>query len=99
MALYNSSSPYATTPMDATGLGIMKDRTIPKLPTDQMFTINLVYAMRPDLLAHDLYDNSQLWWVFANRNPNVLKDPLFDFTEGTTIYLPRMDTLKTALGL
>jgi hypothetical protein len=99
MATYSSNSPYASTKIDVNGLGIMNNRFIPKYDTDQQFTINQVYAMRPDLLAHDLYDDAQLWWVFANRNPNTLTDPLFSFTEGTTIYLPKMDTLKTALGL
>jgi len=39
-----------------------------------------------------------LWWVFAQRNPNTLVDPLFDFKEGTSIRIPTLDTLRDALG-
>ena len=99
MAKYDSSSPYYNTPIDKNGLGLMKNRSIPKYNDDVQFTVNQVYARRPDLLAHDLYEDASLWWVFANRNPNTLKDPLFDFAEGVTIYLPKMATLKQALGI
>jgi hypothetical protein len=40
-----------------------------------------------------------LWWVFAVRNPNVIKDPIFDFFPGQTIYIPNKNTLTTYLGL
>jgi hypothetical protein len=40
-----------------------------------------------------------LWWVFAQRNPNRLKDPYFDFVAGVGIYLPKADFLKQLLGL
>ena len=36
---------------------------------------------------------------FASRNPNALKDPFFDFTAGTSIYLPEAATLKQVLGI
>jgi len=99
MTIYNSASPYYTTKNDATGLGLMKNRNIPKHADDVQFKINQVYTNRPDLLAHDLYEDSGLWWVFANRNPNTLKDPLFDFKYGTTIFLPKMATLQKVLGV
>jgi hypothetical protein len=53
---------------------------------------------RPDLLAYDIYGDSQLWWVFAVRNKDVLKDPIYDFVPGQTIYLPQLADIKTALG-
>jgi hypothetical protein len=43
---------------------------------------------RPDLLAHSLYGNSKLWWVFAEFNPDTLKDPIIDFESGITIIVP-----------
>jgi hypothetical protein len=76
----------------------MVDRPIPKLIDDLSMTINETYNLRPDLLAFDLYEDASLWWVFAQRNPNQLQDPLFDFTTGTTIYLPQISTLKSVLG-
>lgn len=61
---------------------------IPKSASDQVYTIDSRYSKRPDLLASELYGTSQLWWLFALRNPDVLVDPLEDFTPGKEIYLP-----------
>ena len=77
----------------------MIEREIPKLVDDLSMTINETYNLRPDLLAFDLYGDSNLWWVFAMRNPNQLPDPLFDFVTGVTIYLPQKSTLETVLGI
>ena len=96
---YTSTSSYFDTPVISNQyLGVMVDRPIPKLIDDLSMTINETYNLRPDLLAYDLYENASLWWVFAQRNPNQLQDPLFDFTTGTTIYLPQIATLKSVLG-
>ena len=96
---YTSASAYFDTPViNGQYLGVMVDRTIPKLIDDLSMTINETYNLRPDLLAYDLYQDSSLWWVFAQRNPNQLQDPLGDFTTGTTIYLPQISTLKSVLG-
>lgn len=98
--LYPTTSPYyLTTVVDSQFLDVMINRPIPSNPTDQYWAITPTYNLRPDLLAHDLYNDSRLWWVFAQRNPNKLTDPLFDFTTGVKIYLPTLDTLKVALGL
>ena len=98
-AVYSASSPYYSTGLYGQFLDLMVNRSITKLPGDQLFTITQVYNLRPDLLAYDLYKNAALWWVFAQRNPNVLKDPLFDFVAGSSIYLPAMATLISDLGL
>jgi hypothetical protein len=100
MALYNASSPYHDSSIvNNQFLDIMVNRPIPKDPIDMYWEITQTYHLRPDLLAYDLYDNAGLWWVFAQRNPNRLKDPLFDFVAGTSIYLPQMANIKPALGL
>jgi hypothetical protein len=96
---YNQSSPYFTTQFSQYFLDVMINRPIPKLVDDQYFTINATYQYRPDLLAHDLYDNSGLWWVFYQRNPNTLTAPPLDFGSGVQIYLPKITTLRSALGL
>jgi hypothetical protein len=72
---------------------------IPMVPSDIYFEITPVYEYRPDLLAYDLYGDSRLWWVFAQRNPNRLKDPYFDFVAGIKIYLPKLTLLKQILGI
>jgi hypothetical protein len=97
---YPATSPYYTSGVvNGEFLDVMNNRPIPGLATDVYFEIIPTYHCRPDLLAHDLYGDSKLWWVFAQRNPNTLKDPLFDFTTGTKIYVPNQDTLKKALGI
>jgi hypothetical protein len=96
---YNQSSPYFTTQFSQYFLDVMVNRPIPKFVDDQYFTINATYQYRPDLLAHDLYDNSGLWWVFYQRNPNTLTAPPLDFKAGTQIYLPKITTLRSTLGL
>lgn len=50
--------------------------------------ISSKYHQRPDVLAHDLYGNAKLWWVFAEFNPDTLVDPIIDFTSGKTIVYP-----------
>lgn len=98
---YNQTSPYYNTSMVANGsyLGLWNQPIIPAANTDKLITINQIYNLRPDLLAHDLYGDSRLWWVFAMRNPNTLRDPLGDFVTGTQIFLPDSGTLKAALGV
>lgn len=98
MATYDATSPYFTTPFTQFFLDTMVNRPIPMLSDDVKTTINVTYQYRPDLLAFDLYGTPTLWWVFYQRNPNTLTKPPLDFTVGTTIYLPREDTLKATLG-
>jgi len=99
--LYPASSPYFNTSVvNNKYLGILNYRPIPMYPTDVYMQISPVYEYRPDLLAFDLYQNADLWWVFAERNPNLLgPDPYFNFTVGTSIYVPALSTLKTVLGI
>jgi Base plate wedge protein 53 len=98
---YSSASAYYSTPSFGNGqfLDLRIDRSIPKLQSDILFTIPPQYEYRPDLLAYDLYGNPTLWWIFAQRNPNTLIDPLWDFTANTQIYLPTKTTLQNALGI
>lgn len=55
---------------------------------DEIYTIGHGYDERPDLLAHQIYGNSRLWWIFSLRNPDILKDPIRDFKAGKKIVLP-----------
>ena len=96
---YSKSSPYVTTGTFGPFLDLRVDRPITKLATDKRYQIDRVYHHRPDMLAYDLYQDPALWWVFAARNPNTLKDPLFGFATGVIIYLPTKATLTKDLGL
>jgi len=99
--IYPSTSPYYNTSViNSQYLDVLDYRPIPKDQSDVYFMITEVYQYRPDLLAYDLYNDSRLWWVFAERNPNKLGyDPYFDFKSGVEIYIPKMSTLQQALGI
>jgi hypothetical protein len=99
MATYNNSSPWHTTPQNNFYMELMDIRPIPAEADDFKYTIEGQYKNRPDLLAYDLYGNPKLWWVFVQRNMGVLKDPIYDFTPGTTIYIPKKSNLEKFLGI
>ena len=96
--MYKSTTAYGDTPLSDYFLDTMQNRPVPKEADDVVYTINETYNMRPDMLAFDLYGRSDLWWVFAQRNPNTLVNPLMDFKTGTVIFLPKVETLRATLG-
>ena len=98
-AEYSKLSPYYGTNKFGNFLDIMKNRPVPKNKSDTLFRINATYQYRPDLLAYDLYGKSALWWVFAARNPNVIRDPIYDFQIGKVIYIPNGQVLLSSLGV
>jgi hypothetical protein len=99
MAQYQKSSPFFDSRQNKNNLEVLEYREIPHEVDDHSYVVGKEFAYRPDLLAFDLYDDQNLWWVFQNRNPDVLKDAIFDFKEGTTIRLPKKSTLASVLGL
>jgi alpha-L-fucosidase len=99
MARYSNTSPYFNTTENNLSLDFFRPRTITADQDDISYTIDRIYAYRPDLLAYDLYGSPRLWWVFAQRNLDVIEDPIYDFSIGKTIQLPKMNNLKNDLGL
>ena len=94
-----SLSQYARTPINRNGyLDILSPRPVPINREDILFEITSEYTYRPDLLAHITYGRKDLWWVFAQRNLDILKDPIFDFVAGTKIYIPDPKELRNTLG-
>ena len=98
MANYDSTSAYYLTPYSQFFLDVRTDRPFPRESDDQILVITQTYQYRPDMLAFDLYDNASLWWVFYQRNPNTLTKPHLDFKADVQIYLPKITTLRNALG-
>lgn len=99
MATYTNSSPWSNTRQNSLYLELMNIRPVPAEDDDYRYIIENQYRHRPDLLAYDLYGNAKLWWVFVQRNMDVIKDPIFDFEPGTTIYLPKKSNLEKFLGV
>lgn len=97
--MYSKTSPYFTTNITGSYLDLLSLRDIPAQSDDILFTVTQQYANRPDLLAYDLYSDVNLWWVFAVRNKSVIKDPVFDMLPGQKIYLPKLSTINSVLGL
>jgi hypothetical protein len=99
MANYSATSPYFATPQNNNSLGVFVPRSITSELDDQSYTIERTYAYRPDLLAYDLYGSPRLWWVFAQRNPDQIEDPIYDFKPGVTIKLPKPGNISNDLGV
>jgi hypothetical protein len=99
MANYNKNSPWADTRQNNFYLDLLEIRPVPSEPDDFRYVIENQYRHRPDLLAYDLYGDPKLWWVFVQRNMDVIKDPIYDFEPGIVIYLPKKTNLQKFLGV
>ena len=99
MASYKKSSPYYSTSQNNLYLELLTVRPVPAEADDFQYTIEYQYRHRPDLLAFDLYGKSELWWVFVQRNMEIIKDPIYDFEPGVSIYLPKKTNLEKYLGI
>jgi hypothetical protein len=100
MASYTASSPWGKTgSVRGRHLDILNIRPVPAEDDDILYEVESQYTHRPDLLSYDLYGTPKLWWVFAQRNMDVIKDPIYDLRAGVKIYLPKVTSLKTLLGL
>ena len=99
MAKYSQTSPYYQTAQNSINLETLNPRPITAEDDDQSYTIERTYAYRPDLLAYDLYGTPRLWWVFAQRNPDQIEDPIYDFRPGVTIQLPKPANVSRDLGV
>ena len=74
---------------------------LPRMPKgiyDEDYKIQSDVEGRPDILAHKVYGSTNLWWVFALRNPDILIDPIRDFKAGTIIKLPSAESVKIVAG-
>lgn len=99
MAIYTNTSPWYNTSVTQNYLEPLSIRAVSAEPDDFLYTIEAQYTNRPDLLAFDLYGDASLWWVFTQRNMDVLQDPIFDFVPGKKIYIPKNSSLRTVLGI
>lgn len=98
-AKYSSYSPWFNTPITQNYLDKLVIRPVSAESDDFLYTIEPQYTHRPDLLSYDIYGTSSLWWVFTQRNLDVIQDPIFDFVPGVQIYLPKSSSLKSILGI
>lgn len=97
---YDHRSPYYQTTQISQYVDYLDFWTpMPITPSssDLMVQLEPKYAARPDLLSYDLYGTPALWWVFSARNPDVIKDPIYDLKVNAIIYAPSKDNLGAYL--
>jgi hypothetical protein len=99
MISYGLTSPYYSTNQSSGYLDVITFRDIPSQQDDVLFELTKNYEYRPDLLAKDAYNNVDLWWVFAVRNKDTIRDPIYDMIPGKVIFLPKITTLRSELGI
>jgi alpha-L-fucosidase len=99
MATYKKTSPWANTTQNKLYLNLLEIRPVPAESDDFQYVIENQYKHRPDLLSYDLYGTPKLWWVFVQRNMSVLKDPIYDFEPGVSIFVPKKTSLEKFLGI
>lgn len=99
MAKYSNKSPWYKTQQFTGYLAPINLRSVAAEPDDFLYSIEPQYNYRPDLLAYDLYGTTKLWWVFMQRNMDIISDPIFDFKVGTEIYIPKKSGLFAVLGI
>lgn len=92
--IYPKNSFYKNTPIRNWYLDIWSPIQIPESGNDIEFIIPPKYNLRPDLASYDFYGSPDFWFVFALRNKNILKDPIFDFKSGTLIIIPPAELIK-----
>lgn len=96
---YSNVSPWYLTKINKNYLMELEIRSVPAEDDDFLYTLEPQYTRRPDLLAYDLYGTPKLWWVFVQRNMDVISDPIFDFVPGIQIFLPKKSNLIKILGI
>ena len=75
MASYSNTSPWKNTKIvNRRYLNHFEIRPVPAESDDVLYVIEAQYTHRPDLLAYDLYGTPKLWWVFAQRNMDSIKE-------------------------
>lgn len=67
-------------------LGWWERKLYKSSPMDISLTLSKRYALRPDLVAIDMYGKANLMWFVLQYNS--ISDLTEDFVEGSVIYLP-----------
>lgn len=87
--MYKSHSPWSKTSiLYGRVLDIQTKRNLFRDPLDEYVSIPQQFDKRPDLFSFEKYGTAKYWWIFAQRNPDDIIDPIGDFTAGKKIYVP-----------
>lgn len=92
--MYKSHSPWArTSVINNKVLDVFTKRFLLKDQYDEEVTIPQNMDKRPDLMSFEKYGTAKYWWIFAHRNPDIITDPINDFTAGTKIRIPKRENI------
>jgi hypothetical protein len=61
---------------------------------DEFYQLEHRHQYRPDLLSYEKYGTSYYGWVFMVRNPDLIKDPVWDMREGLRIFIPKKSNIQ-----
>ncbi len=89
-----SGTRYAKTNITDFYLDVWNPIEVPVSFTDKKIILAAKYDERPDLLSYDEYGTTKYWWVFMQRNKDVIFDPIFDFKAGIQIFVPPIESLE-----
>lgn len=92
--IHKDTSHYLNTQIKDFYLDVLTMRPVPPSSNDKLIAIENKYDKRPDLFANDYYGSPRLWWVLVLRNMDTLIDPIEDFTSGTEIFVPTVETVQ-----
>lgn len=89
-------SPYSSTPTKGRYMLYYEHNRISPHVDDRTYKVVAQWVHRPDLMALDLYGDSDLWFVFGIRN--ALRDPCYDLVEGREIVVPTIEHVLRTIG-
>lgn len=95
---FPKTSPYGITQSRNGFIDLYRHRGIPKSNDDRTIKLAKKYEHRPDLLSYDLYGTPEFWWIFCVRNPNLIRDVIWDFVAGIDITVPSDKHLRKTIG-
>lgn len=64
----------------------------------QMVVVPPECEHRIDLFSYQQYGSSRYWWLIALANADLIKDPIWDFTAGLTVLVPKDTALLEKLA-
>ena len=92
--IHKNTSQYLNTPVKDFYLDLLTPRPVTPSSNDRLVAIENKYDKRPDLFANDYYGSPRLWWILVQRNMDILIDPIEDFTSGTEIFVPAIESVQ-----
>ena len=95
---YDRYSPYKNTSQTSWYLDIYNPIKIVEADDDEFFTIPAEYNCKPMAYAKYKYNSERLYYIFAITNPDIIKDPIYDFKVGVKIRVPTYERIQKLFG-